>query len=107
MQIPNAPKIYHIVHVDRLPSIIADGFLWSDAEIIHRNPRGSAIGMNAIKHRRLSQLRLTSHPALHVGECVPFYFCPRSVMLYLIHQANHPELSYRGGKGPLFTLRPI
>lgn len=28
------PKIYHIVHVDRLPSIIADEHLWCDAEML-------------------------------------------------------------------------
>ena len=28
---PTHPKIYHIVHVDRLASIMADGALWSDA----------------------------------------------------------------------------
>lgn len=25
-------------------------------------------------------------------------------MLYLIHQANHPDLSYRGGQGPIIHL---
>lgn len=30
MTVPAQPKIYHIVHVDRLPSIIADGCLWCD-----------------------------------------------------------------------------
>ena len=44
------------------------------------------------------------HAGLHVGDCVPFYFCPRSVMLYLIYQANHPELTYRGGQGPIVHL---
>lgn len=34
-------------------------------------------------------------------DCVPFYFCPRSVMLYLIHRGNHPELDYRGGQAPI------
>jgi hypothetical protein len=38
---------------------------------------------------------------LFVGDCVPFYFCPRSVMLYLIYQGNHSELAYRGGQGPI------
>lgn len=57
--------------------------------------------MNGIKQRRLSELRLISHPDLHVGDCVPFYFCPRSIMLYLINQANHPDLQYRGGQGPI------
>lgn len=101
--VPQSPKIYHIVHVDRLPSIIDDGCLWCDAEIVERNPPGTTIGMNSIKHRRLG-LTLTSHPDLRVGACVPFYFCPRSVMLYLIHMANHQELAYRGGQGPIVHL---
>jgi hypothetical protein len=104
MPAPAEPKIYHIVHADRLPSIIEDGFLWCDAEIVRRSPPGTAIGMNNIKDRRLKILHLISHPDLHVGDCVPFYFCARSIMLYLIHQANHPELSYRGGQDPIVRL---
>jgi hypothetical protein len=104
MPIPADPKIYHIVHVDRLPSIIADGGLWCDAEIVRRSPSGTTIGMNGIKERRLNELTLTSYPDLHVGDCVPFYFCPRSIMLYMIHQANNPELVYRGGQGPIVHL---
>jgi hypothetical protein len=60
--------------------------------------------MNAIKQRRLTELTLASHPGLFVGECVPFYFCPRSIMLYLIYQRNHPDLVYRGGQGPIIHL---
>ena len=104
MSIPANPKIYHITHVDRLPSIIADSKLWCDAEIERRSPPGTIIGMNNIKQRRLTKLNLSSHPDLYVGDCVPFYFCPRSVMLYLIHQANHPELAYRGGQEPIVHL---
>lgn len=104
MPVPLHPKIYHIVHVDRLASIIADGCLWCDAEILHRSPPGTTIGMNSIKQRRLTQLTLSSYPELHVGECVPFYFCPRSIMLYLIYQANYPELSYHGGQEPIVHL---
>ena len=99
--VPRNPKIYHIVHVDRLPSIVEDGYLWCDAEIASRMPPGSTIGMNHIKQRRLHELTLNSHPDLHVGDCVPFYFCPRSVMLYMIHQGNDPEMTYRGGQGPI------
>ncbi len=98
--VPQLPKIYHIVHVDRLPSIADDGFLWCDAEINRRGCAGSTIGMNSIKVRRLRN-SLNSYSDLHVGDCVPFYFCPRSVMLYLIHKANHRELSYRGGQAPI------
>ena len=60
--------------------------------------------MNQIKERRLKELTLSSHPGLHVGDCVPFYFCPRSIMLYLIYRANHPELAYRGGQKPIVHL---
>jgi len=105
---PVTPKIYHIMHIDRLPSVIADGFLWCDEEIERRtanNPdMGTRIGMNDIKKRRLTELTLTSHPDLYVGQCVPFYFCSRSVMLYVIHRANHRHLTYRGGQEPIVHL---
>jgi hypothetical protein len=104
MKVPAETKIYHIVHADRVPSIIADGCLWCDAEIARRSPSGTTIGMSSIKQRRLNELTLSSHADLYVGDCVPFYFCPRSIMLYLIHQANHPELAYRGGQGAIVHL---
>jgi hypothetical protein len=56
-----------------------------------------AIGMEHIKERRLTK-RLYSYPDLTVGQCVPFYFCPRSVMLYTLHQQDHKDLSYREGQ---------
>ena len=100
---PAEPKIYHIVHVDRLASIVADGALWSDAALQRRAPPGTTIGMSSIKRRRL-MYQLNIHRGLRVGECVPFYFCPRSIMLYVIHMANSPELDYRGGQGPIVHL---
>lgn len=104
MKLPAQPKIYHIVHVDRLPSIIGSGCLWCDAETLKRNLIGTPIGMSAIKQRRLYELRLASHPDLYVGDCVPFYFCPRSIMLYLIHRANNIELAYRDGQEPIIHI---
>ena len=103
MPIPANPKIYHIVHIDRLPSIIEDGRLWCDAKIVEQGETGTTIGMSKIKQRRLG-LRLSSHPTLNVGDCVPFYFCPRSVMLYVIYRANNPELVYRAGQDPIVHL---
>ena len=103
MAVPASPKIYHIVHVDRLPSIVSDGFLWCDTAVKQLNRPGTTIGMTAIKQRR-SKNRLHSRPDLRVGDCVPFYFCPRSVMLYLIHKRNHPDLTYRGGQRPIVHL---
>ena len=100
---PATPKIYHIVHVDRLPSIVADHHLWCDTEIARHTAPGTTIGMTDIKERRLNS-PLNSHPDLRVGDCVPFYFCARSVMLYLIYMANHPGLAYRGGQRPIIHL---
>jgi hypothetical protein len=100
---PPNPKLYHIVHVDRLASIVADERLLCDAVMMNRQGAGTTIGMSKIKERRL-RLALETHPDLMVGGCVPFYFCPRSVMLYLIYQGNHPELIYRGGQGPIVHL---
>ena len=103
MPMPAEPKIYHIVPVDRLPSIVKDGYLWCDAKMAQNSSCGTAIGINSIKQRRLHNI-LNSHQDLHVGDCAPFYFCPRSVMLFVICKQNHPELTYRGGQDPIVHL---
>ncbi|WP_371999241.1 DUF4433 domain-containing protein (plasmid) [Tistrella mobilis] len=103
-QPPVSPKIYHIVHVDRLASIIQDGVIWSDAEVQRRRCAGTTIGMGHIKRRRLEENWLNSHPELTVGQCTPFYFCPRSVMLYAIHRQTQ-GLSYAGGQDPIIHLK--
>lgn len=100
---PANPKIYHIAHVDRLASIVASGGLICDAVMAQNANAGTMIGISDIKQRRLRS-RLSSHPTLHVGDCVPFYFCPRSIMLFIIHRANHPNLTYQGGQGPIIHL---
>jgi hypothetical protein len=82
MPVPAQPKIYHIVHVDNLASIVADDFLWSDSVMVQRQG-ATVIGMGSIKQRRLG-LPVACHHGLKVGDCVPFYFCPRSIMLYVI-----------------------
>ncbi|MFY3327258.1 type II toxin-antitoxin system toxin DNA ADP-ribosyl transferase DarT [Vibrio fluvialis] len=105
MPVPAQPKIYHIVHVDRLASILASNGLLCDAQIIAQHAAGTTIGMNTIKQRRLNELTLDSHPGLHVGQCVPFYFCPRSIMLYVIYRADSEELAYKGGQGPIIHLQ--
>ena len=100
---PPAPKLYHIVHWDRLKPIVASNGLLSDVELGLANP-GTTIGMAEIKRRRMS-LDISCYADLRVGECVPFYFCPRSVMLYLLHRSNHPNLQYRGGQDPIVHLQ--
>jgi hypothetical protein len=94
--VPANPTIYHILHVDRLSSVIATDGLICDATATAKNVPGTVIGMHELKSHRLTRT-IDGHPGLTVGACVPFYFCSKSVMLYVIHRANHPNLAYRGG----------
>ena len=96
-------KIYHIVHIDKLKSILDSGFLFCDAGMMQKPQNGSMIGIQNIKDRRLSN-QLSSVNNLTVGQCVPFYFCPRSVMLYVIKCQNSPDLSYLGGQNNILHL---
>ncbi|MGH7556381.1 MAG: type II toxin-antitoxin system toxin DNA ADP-ribosyl transferase DarT [Gemmatimonadota bacterium] len=84
--------------------IIEDGGLLCDAEMVTKGRPAEAIGMSSIKKRRVERLELGSHPGTKVGDYVPFYFCPRSIMLYVLHRANHPELTYREGQGPIVHM---
>ncbi|BCA53481.1 hypothetical protein W02_06210 [Nitrospira sp. KM1] len=102
--VPDRPKIYHITHIDNLVTIVGDGTLLCDATIAARGGPSVTIGMSEIKRRRIEEISVSCHAGTKVGDYVPFYFCPRSVMLYLIHCANHPDLSYRGGQEPIVHL---
>lgn len=104
MSPPARPKIYHITHGRNLAKIVAEHCLWSDAEMISRGGPEAMIGMSKIKKRRLEELTVPCHPGTKVGQFVPFYFCPRSVMLHILYRANHPDLAYREGQRPILHL---
>jgi hypothetical protein len=102
---PQQPKIYHITHVDNLQAIAASGRLLSDARLAELGGPSEMVGMSHIKARRMTGINLEEcYPEDYVGQYVPFYFCPRSVMLYLIYARNH-ELTYKGGQGPIVHLQ--
>ena len=102
---PANPKIYHITHVRNLPKIVDAGVLWSDAKRIELRLDCEIVGMSRIKQRRLQQIALPCHPGTTVGDYVPFYFCPRSIMLYILHRGNHPDVTYTQGQGPIVHLQ--
>jgi hypothetical protein len=103
--VPARPKIFHITHWRNLDGIVDSGSLWSDAKRIEIGLNCELVGMASIKRRRLRELSVTSHPNTMVGEYVPFYFCPRSVMLFLLYRGNNPELNYRDGQGEIVHLQ--
>lgn len=108
---PADPSIFHIVHGNRLTSIMNEGKLHCDATMINRPGTGTTIGMASIKERRLRS-SLACHPGTFVGDYVPFYFCPRSPMLYSIHRRHtdpdsESELGYSDGQEPVVHLEAV
>ena len=104
-EVPAQPKIYHITHIDNLDQILSNQKLWSDAWRLGQDLDCKIIGMSDIKLRRLKELEVHCHLGTTVGQYVPFYFCPRSIMLYIMYKGNHPNVTYRGGQGPILHLQ--
>jgi len=82
--------IYHITDVSNLESIVSMGGLKSDAQLMSQQASGSisGIGYGHIKLRRLTSTQINCCNGRFVGEFVPFYFCPRSPMLYTVNKGN-------------------
>ena len=93
-------SIYHITHVDNLASIIAAGALWSDAQRIQKGFASANIGYSHIKARRLRRPITVSAGGM-LGDYVPFNFCPRSIMLYVVSQGH---ADYAAGQQPIIHL---
>lgn len=84
--VPSKVLLYHVTHYSNLPGIIRLGGILCDArleelfgEVSHVN-----IAYGQIKQRRA----MTPAPCVPnhtVANYVPFYFAPRSPMLYAIH----------------------
>lgn len=81
-------NIYHITDIENLPAIIAAGGLRSDVALAGDDVNPEVIGYAHIKHRRMHETRIPCCGNRFVGEFVPFYYCPRSPMLYTINRGN-------------------
>ncbi len=95
--------IYHITHIRNLAKIIARRRLLSDRRVRAESVAPDEIGFDHIKQRRLDEIRVPCCPGTCVGDFVPFYFCPRSVMLYVINR-RPGDLRYRGGQREIVHL---
>jgi hypothetical protein len=93
------PPIYHITHVNNLPGIIKEGGLHCDR--IAQNMKSVNIGHKHIKARRLNR-NVPAGPQGTVGDYVPFYFAPRSPMLFAISRGNVE--GYTAGQQPVIYL---
>ncbi|MBI1255990.1 MAG: DUF4433 domain-containing protein [Chloroflexi bacterium] len=102
---PTKPQIYHITHMDNLKSISKSGYLYSDARRIEMGLKHVNIAMQDVKDHRPNRSLVGCYPETNVSQYVPFYFCPRSIMLYIYYKGNHSAVEYKGGQEPIIHLQ--
>ncbi len=97
----SAHLIMHFTHIDNLPSVLNSGCLQAD-NLVDRSSklRVEAADLEIKSVRRSVQVPLAPHGC--VADYVPFYFAPRSPMLYKLHKGGVPN--YTGGQDPLVYL---
>lgn len=93
--------IYHITHIQNLPKILNAGCLWCDSKMKEQNLETQGIAYDAIKLRRSKRPVPTCKGGV-VADYVPFYFAPRSPMLYAIQQGRVDN--YQGGQESILHL---
>ena len=93
---PEPPRpclLYHFVHLDTLPAILATGELLSTNRLAEQEERPTRDIASSSLQRRRARTRVPLGGTLH--DYVPFYFAPRSPMLYRIgkewEQAGEPD----------------
>lgn len=93
--------VYHITHIRNLENIIAEGGLHCDKAIADRRLRVRGIAHNHIKQRR-DRRPVPVCAGGTLSDYVPFYFAPRSPMLYAIHRGKVE--GYDGGQEEVLHL---
>ncbi|WP_449417958.1 type II toxin-antitoxin system toxin DNA ADP-ribosyl transferase DarT [Phormidium nigroviride] len=93
--------IYHITHINNLESIVkADGLLACNA-MYEAEAEYTNIAYESIQYRRATtRVPCSAGGVLH--DYVPFYFAPRSPMLYAISMGNVE--GYSEGQTPIIYL---
>jgi hypothetical protein len=96
--------IYHFTHVDNLEAIRTAGILRCDA-VAREGMTRTEVGAPDIKESRRRRT-IPIEPGGRVGDYVPFYFAPRSPMMYRIACDRRDSIPnrYAGGDKPLVYL---
>ena len=79
--------IYHITARDNLPAILAQGGLHCQKSLAKNRTKYADITHRSIQDRRAGTF-VPRGPKGRLHDYVPFYFAPRSPMLYAIHKGN-------------------
>ncbi|MGJ5674155.1 MAG: type II toxin-antitoxin system toxin DNA ADP-ribosyl transferase DarT [Nostochopsis sp.] len=91
--------VYHITHIDNLPSIIKSGGLVANSRLKKTDYVDIAHGH--IQDRR-SITRVPCSVGGYLHDYIPFYFAPRSPMLYAIHRGKVQK--YKDGQNKVIYL---
>ena len=92
--------IYHTTHLSHIASIAASG-LWCDRSVVEQRLNTVSCAHGHIKQRRLVTA-VPCYPGTTLADYVPFYFAPRSPMLYALHKGS--VAGYAEGQRPLVPL---
>lgn len=93
--------IYHITHINNLPSILNSGGLIANGRLRSQKTNYVDIAHETIQNRRATtRVPCGAYGVLH--DYVPFYFAPRSPMLFTIHKGNVE--GYKQGQAPVVYL---
>lgn len=98
------PSAYHITNEQNLENLFASGFLYCDSYVRNQGVDHIVIGYDHTKDNRLGEL-IPIADNLRTGDCVPFNYSPRSVMLYVVYRATDARLATRYGENPVVHLR--
>ena len=93
--------IYHITHINNLPSILKSGGLIANGRLRQEGINYLDIAHGGIQDRR-AKIRVPCGADGVLHNYVPFYFAPRSPMLYAIHK-GYVE-GYAQGQNPVIHL---
>ena len=94
-------RIYRIIHADNLPSILGAGGIHAPNSTPPSTAPYMAIHHLSVQAQR-AETRVPTGAQGVVHDYVPFYFNPRSPMLYAIHMGNVP--GYSEGQRPIMVL---
>ena len=99
MTYPVPTHIYHLTHIANLTDILAAGGLACKAGMA--NTQHIDVSHYDLQERR-QRRAVTCTPGGNLHDYVPFYFAPRSPMLYALYRGN--VAGYKGGQTPLVYL---
>ncbi|MCH3959785.1 MAG: DUF4433 domain-containing protein [Selenomonas sp.] len=95
-------EIYHMTYIGNLYNILSKGVILSKNMMRNRSVRYQSIAHEDIQDKR-DQVAVPLPPEGNLHDYVPFYFTPRTPMMYALHRRNVP--SYEGTDEDIVYLK--